>query len=412
MEASTEAAVEPGLELTGPPSSSSQGTTSREPGSWRRFYERYRPAILAYVATRVLLIVVAIVDGWLHTRSFTHEIGNWDGYWYQMLANHGYPGHVVHGQSTLGFFPLYPMLMAGLKQVLFGSAATAGLVISTIGGLIAAILIQQIATDWWGDAAGRRATVLFCVFPGSVVFTMVYSEGILIPLAIGSLLALGRRRWLLAGVLAGFATATNATGLALIIALGIGALRQIKRSSDAGEPILDRHTLRPLLAPILSLTGIVAFGIYLWRHTGSATASLTAQRVGWHEKTDLFAVVHLVTRLAKEVSFKHFDQPTINLNYPVGLVGVVVLVIGLVLLCRRRGWISFEALAYTLGVSYLMVTSEYVPPNPRLLITAFPVVIVFARYIKGRRFKWLVAVMTLLLIELSALTFVGVTVRP
>jgi hypothetical protein len=39
-------------------------------------------------------------------------------------------------------------------------------------------------------------------------------------------------------------------------------------------------------------------------------------------------------------------------------------------------------------------------------------VIVFARYIEGRRFKWLVAVMTLLLIELSALTFVGVTVRP
>jgi hypothetical protein len=411
MEASSEAAVETGLELAAPPPPMTDATR-REPRSWRRFYERYRPAILAYVATRVLLILVAIVDGWLHSRSFTHEIGNWDGYWYQMLANHGYPGHVVHGQSTLGFFPLYPMIMVALMPLTGSSAAAAGLIISTIGGLIAAILIQEIATDWWDEAAGRRAAVLFCVFPGSVVFTMVYSEGILIPLAIGSLLALGRKRWLLAGVLAGLATAVNVTAVPLIVAAGIGALREIKRSSDRGEPILDRHTLRPLLAPILSATGIAAFAIYLWAHTGHPTATLTAQKDGWHEKTDPFAVVHLVTRLAKQVSFSHFDQPTINLNYVVGLAGVIVLVIALVLLARRRGWISLEAVIYTLCVTYLMITSEYVPPNPRLLITAFPVVIVFARYIQGKWFKLLIGVMVLLLIELSGLTFVGITLRP
>ena len=65
-----------------------------------------------------------------------------------------------------------------------------------------------------------------------------------------------------------------------------------------------------------------------------------------------------------------------------------------------------------LGVAYLTVTSEYVPPNPRLLITGFPIVVVYARYLDGRRFKWLCAVMTVLLIELSGLTFVGITLRP
>jgi uncharacterized membrane protein len=298
--------------------------------------------------------------------------------------------------------------MAALMPLTFGSAATAGLIISTIGGLIAAILIQEIATDWWDEAAGRRAAILFCVFPGSVVFTMVYSEGVLIPLVIGSLLALGRKRWLLAGVLAGFATAANVTAVPLIVAAGIGALREIKRSRDSGEPILDRDTLRPLLAPILSVTGIAAFAIYLWAHTGHPTATLTAQKDGWHEKTDLFAVVHLITRLASQISHHH----SINLNYVVGLAGVIVLVIGLVLLARRRGRIPLEAVIYTLGVTYRMITSEYVPPNPRLLITAFPLVIVFARYIDGRRFKWLIGVMTLLLIELSGLTFVGITLRP
>jgi Mannosyltransferase (PIG-V) len=405
MDTSSEVAVEPGLGLTAPPPAAPQPA---ERTTWRDRYEHYRPAILTYAATRVLLILVAIIDGWIHTRSFTHEIGNWDGYWYQMLANHGYPNHVIHGQSTLGFFPLYPMLMAALTPLTAGSAASAGLLISTVGGLIAAILVQEIATDWWDEAAGRRAAVLFCLFPGSVVFSMVYTEGILIPLAVGSLLALQRRRWLLAGVLAGFATAANVTAVPLALALALGALRAIRQSTNAGKPLIDRQTLKPLLAPILSVTGIAAFAIYLWRHAGSPTASLTAQRTGWHEKTDVFAVVHLVTRLASQIDHHH----PLNLNYVVGLVGVFVLVGGLILLCKRHGRVPIEVILFTLGVIYLTVTSEYVPPNPRLLITAFPLVIVYARYITGRRFKWLCVVMTLLLIELSGLTFVGVTLRP
>jgi hypothetical protein len=405
MEASSEA-----VERGQPPTARrAKAAVAPQPSARARLYDRYQVAILAYLATRVLLVLVAIVDGWIHTRSFTHEIGNWDGYWYQVMANHGYPGHVLHSQSTLGFFPLYSMAMWAVMQLTFGSAATAGFVVSTIGGLVAAVLVQQLATEWWDEAAGRRAAVLFCLFPGSVVFSMVYSEGLLIPLAAGCLLALNHRRWVLAGVLAGFGTAVNATGLPLIVVCAVAALLELRRR---GWRWREPANLRPFLAPVLSVTGIVAFGIYLWRHTGSPTASLTAQKYGWHEKTDPFAVVHVATRLAKEISFKHFDQPTINLNYPVGLIGVVVLIGGLILLCRRYGRIPVEPFLYALGVAYLMVTSEYVPPNPRLLITAFPVVLVYARYLSGRRFKVLCGAMTLLLIEMSALTFIGVTLRP
>jgi hypothetical protein len=405
MEASSEV-VEPRLEPTARRTRIAAPSLPRTPAA---LYERYRVAILIFFATRLLLVAVVIVDGWLHSRSFTREIGNWDGYWYQMMANRGYPSHVVHGQSTLGFFPLYSITMWALKPLVFGSAATAGLIIATIGGLVATMLVQELATEWWDQPAGRRAAILFCLFPGSVVFSMVYSEGLLIPLAAGCLLALQRKRWVLAGVLAGFDTAVNATALPLIVACAVSALLELRRNDWRWR---DRDVRRCLAAPVLSVTGIAAFAIYLWRHTGSPTASLTAQRTGWHEKTDPLAVVHLVTRLAKEISFKHFDQPTINLNYPVGLVGVFVLVGGLVLMCHRYGRVPIEAFLYTLGVGYLMMTSEYVPPNPRLLITAFPVVVVFARYIDGRRFKWLAAVMGLALIELSALTYVGVTLRP
>ncbi len=55
------------------------------------------------------------------------------------------------------------------------------------------------------------------------------------------------------------------------------------------------------------------------------------------------------------------------------------------------------------------MTSEFVPPNPRLLITAFPVVAVFAH---ARRPRLVLAVNGILLIGMSYLTFYGHTLRP
>jgi hypothetical protein len=383
---------------------------SRPTGQGHRFsafYDRYRSAILVYVATRVLLIAVAVIDGWIHTRSFTHEIGNWDGYWYHVLAETGYPHHISHSQTVLGFFPLYSIVIRAVMPLVLGSAVTAGFVISMIGGLVATVLVQRLAAGWWGEAAGRRAALLYCVFPGSVVFSMVYSEGLLLPLAAGCLLALEQRRWIVAGLCAGFATASEPDALVLIVVCAVAALLELRRQEWS-----VRRAWRAFVAPLLSLTGVGAFAIFLWRWTGSPTATLTAQHYGWKEKTDPFALVHLATRLAHQLHLSHFDVPTINLNNPIGLIGAVILIGGIVLLLRRPTRIPLPALIWTLGIAFLACTSEYVPPNPRLLITAWPAIIVYARYIKGRKFAWLIVAMTLLLIELSALTFVGVTLRP
>jgi len=83
-----------------------------------------------------------------------------------------------------------------------------------------------------------------------------------------------------------------------------------------------------------------------------------------------------------------------------------------VLLLRNPRQISPEALTWTLAISFLAVTSEYVWPNPRLLITAFPAVLVFAHRLRGRRYAVLIASNAVLLAGLSALTYVAVTLRP
>ena len=89
------------------------------------------------------------------------------------------------------------------------STTVAGLIVSGIGGMVATVLVQRLATGWWGDRTGRKAVLIFCLFPGSVVFSMVYAEGLVLALAAGCILGLQQRRWLLAGALAGIATATE-----------------------------------------------------------------------------------------------------------------------------------------------------------------------------------------------------------
>jgi hypothetical protein len=376
-------------------------------------YDRFRLAIWVYVGTRVLLVAVALFDVAFRHGSFVHGLAaNWDGGWYRAVATDGYKHQVLHNQETLGFFPLYPLLLwlgsapfAEHSEIL--ASIIAGLVISLIGGLIATLLIQRLASGWWGESAGRRAAVLFCLFPGSVVFSMVYAEGIMIPLAIGCILALQNRRWLLAGVLAALATASEPEAAVLIVVCAASAARELYRRGWR-DPRARRSLLAPLLAP-LGLIGVLAF---MWSWTGSPTAYFTTQHYGWKERFDLLALPHLAIKLAHDISFAHFNHPTINLNWPVGLIGAVILVVLLALMLRIRGTISLEAWLWTLGISFIAVTSEWVPPNPRLLITAFPAVIVPAYYLRRRAFGWLLFANGFLLVVMSAVTFVGVTLRP
>src|SRR5262249_4132441 len=127
---------------------------------------------------------------------------------------------------------------------------------------------------------------------------------------------------------------------------------------------------------------------------------------------DPFALVHLTKSLFAQISFSHFNHPPIDMNLVLGFLGAILLIVLLVLLARSSRTVSIEALVWTAGISFLAVTSEYVPPNPRLLFTAFPAILVLARYVKGKAFWLLCTANGVLLLVLSWWTFVGVGLRP
>jgi hypothetical protein len=392
--------------------------------SWRRVaagrLAGVRFALTVYLGTRILLLAVAGLNNAFRHVPLTMQLANWDGLWYRSVANFGtplsgYPHYLSHLQTNLGFFPLYPLAMRGLSYLLLwstpygriGAITVAGILISTVGGLITTILVQRMATAWWNDQAGRRAVLLFCLFPGSVIFSMVYAEGIAIPLAAGCIYALSQRRWVLAGILAGINTAVEPEAFVLVLVCAVSALLELRRR---GWSI--RAAARSFWAPFLSIWGGVGFGVFLWVWTGSPYASLIAQHDGWHEKTSPLALVHDATTLAGQISLTDLTEPKVNLNLVVGLIGAILLIVMLVLMLRQWRAVPIEAIIWTLGISFITLTSWNIAPNPRLLITAFPALMALAYYLKGRWFTVALWVNGLLLAGMSALTFVGLTLRP
>lgn len=374
-----------------------------------RVVREQRCTILIYLGSRVVLLVVALALTRIEHLSLASELGRWDGTWYGQVASSGYPRHPSPDQTALGFFPLYPLLI-WLAVHLPGppnSVIVAGTLISVFGGLIAALLVERLATGWWGQRAGRRAAVLFCIFPGSIVFSMAYAEGILLPLVAGCLLALQQRRWLLGGVLAGLATAVQPDAVALVIVAGLCSALEIRRRGWR-----DREALLSLIAPLLSVAGIAAFAVFLWLHTGTPFATLHAQQKGWGEKVDPLALVHQGRRAVRSISHADVHHLHIFFGPVAAVIGAVILAIGLALLVRSPRKISPAAATWTIVIALLALVSENVPPNPRILITAFPAVLVFAYRARSRQFTWLVGATCLFLVLTSALTYGGRTLTP
>ena len=110
-----------------------------------------------------------------------------------------------------------------------------------------------------------------------------------------------------------------------------------------------------------------------------------------------------------QVNAPHF---ALNLAPVAGLSGAIILLVGLKLLMRRPLTVSVEALVWTVGIALIALMSENVAPSPRILITAFPAVIVFADRLEGRRYQWLIVVSTALLVVTSALTYGGHSLTP
>jgi hypothetical protein len=351
-----------------------------------------------YLASRC----VVLISIWFASRinppiSVGHSLTAWDGAWYLQVADQGYPAVLPQlptglvAQNNTAFFPLYPLAVRAVRLLGF-STRISGLLVAGIAGLATVLLLWLLLRRVWDAEAADRGVALFCFFPGAMVLSMTYSEPLMLALAVGCLLALHSRRWLLAGVLAGLCTATRPNALALVLACAWAAAVALK----------ERREWRSLVSPLLAPTGFVAFQLFVWARTGAVDSWWRTQNQGWGEKLSASATWDRIEAMIRE--------PLQDVNLTLAAVGTLVVAVLLVALWKAK--LPGPVVVYALGIVALALFSKTLGARPRFVFTAFPLVVAPARVLRGAAFTTVVACMATVLGGFTVLSLSSLLATP
>jgi hypothetical protein len=163
------------------------------------------------------------VEGW----------AQWDSGWYYRIARDGY-SYVDGQQSTVVFFPVYPLLMRAAGGVV-GSDYLAGILVTAAAGVASAALFFTWVRDRLSPPAARAALLLFVLYPYAFfLFGAVYADAVFILAVIGAFVLLDHDHPWLAGLVGAVATAGRPMGAVLVVGLAVRAWERRRSASVVG----------------------------------------------------------------------------------------------------------------------------------------------------------------------------------
>lgn len=349
--------------------------TARGGGSMARPRGKIAPEVaytLAFFAgSRILLTFLgnlarALVEpGWPEPFNYQYSDrlrwldlwGQWDSGWYVGLASTGYPIREVldySKQEAFVFFPLYPALMRILSDLAVRDWFLAGLIVSNVCLLGAALILYRLARLDEDEATALNAITYLFAFPATFLLSAVLTESLYLCLALGSFYAARRGRWALAGAIGSLAALTRPIGVLILIPL----LIEYAATARAGPRLVRPAILWLLLVP----AGLGAYAAYNFRLTGDALAFWHFQ--GAWERTPANPFVILPAIVENPFSDKTFWLAS-------ALLGLILLVA--VWRSLRPSYAVFAA------IGVLIPLSAQLDSIPRYLVVVFPFYIVLAR---------------------------------
>ncbi len=327
-------------------------------------------AVHVYLLSRAATLVAATGIAAIATTSLGSVLARWDGGWYLSIVRSGYPSFVPPGvgiaaQSSIAFFPGYPLLIRALSTPFGLSPVFAGCAVSLFAGVAATVGLWQLAVRLSDEGTADRSVVLFAFFPSAFVLSMVYADALFLALSVWCLLALLDRRWLEAGAAAAAAGLVRPTAVALCVACAWGAVVAIRNGGSR----------RALVAPALAPCGALTYLGYIWIHTGDALAFFEVESRGWGNHLDVGAS-------NIRAALRHLGE--MRLTFFVALVAFVVIGMGAGLWLLIRWHAPGVVVAYVSVVIGLSILGSNPVSIPRFLLAAFPLLIPLARRLSYR----------------------------
>lgn len=319
--------------------------------------------LLPFAVTWVLTVAAWFASNAIyHTRlPWTTWLWFGDAGFYRDIASVGYgkPLRIVPaagfgspftatGRSP--FFPLLPVLIRLVSYVTARNFAVADVVGLVLAGAMSAVAVWALTARLSDRRTADRAAILYCLFPGAMVFGMIYPEPFAVGLSALCLLAAVNRRWLTAGVLALLAGASEPLMVALIPALGLTAL----------HAIWTRRDWRSLIAPVLAPLGTLAYFAYYGHAYHDYLFWSRMEAFGWHQHFD-WGLAEL-----RDITWTNHGASSHPIFSALVVATFWVAVIGIALLISMRA--PLPVIVYTVGVFLLLVLSSGGGTRPRLVL--------------------------------------------
>jgi hypothetical protein len=310
-------------------------------------------------------------------QSLATVLTQWDGRWYLAVVDRGYPSELVEVnglllQNTSGFFPLYPLSVRVADVVVPGGPYAAAVAVALVFGATATVVVALLAMALAGPKAAERTAALLCFFPGALVLSLAYSEGVMLTAAGAALLFLHRRQWLAAGVAAALASAARPTGIVVAASCLWAAAMAIRHRRDWSA----------LVAPALAPAGMLAFFAFLWVRSGEPGLWARTSAEAWGERRDYGVTTARIMGDVLTSPFDDTDQLVLGLTLAFAVVGVTCLVGA-----RLPGTLN----VFVAGMLLLPMLSAILGPRPRFVLAAFPIFIALAIKLRDSAFVALLA---------------------
>jgi len=275
-------------------------------------------AALVYLATRMvssIMILLAVrlqvpYERWTGPGpvSFLDMSVMWDGSWYRVIAEQGYPADLPLTESgevaqrAWASYPLFPMFARGLMGITgvgFPMAATA---VALTSGLGAAVLMVRLFARYAPPAVALAAMALWALQPAAPTLQIAYTESLAVLVLVAFFLALVERRWLLVGVFAVVLGFTRPIALPLAVVVGIVVLGE-------AHTWWSGRTRAPLSSLVAPVGALVVTGL-----SGLIWPTLVSLRTG---RADAYAETMAAWRAGHEiVPFRPWIDNTAILLFP------------------------------------------------------------------------------------------------
>lgn len=377
----------------------------------------WKNALLPYLGTRLIIVSIGLLATYYllpvlvsNPRLPAFSVNGafpqslwlmWDRFdsgFYLTIARNGYWGaQTLHNRPDWVFYPLYPLLIAGLGRLFGGSNDIfdiVALLISNASGIVMIVYFYLLVHKDFTSKIAARAVLYLAVFPLAFFLSAIYTESLLLCLSIACIYYARKQSWWLAGLCGGLAAFTRLQGVALIVPLAWEYLRvtsarytllprQLSQERTTRIALWLRFSLYRLLLAArerknwlagLSLglvpCGLLAFMIYGQIAIGDFFATFHASQWGWGRQLSppwrllIYSLRHPI-----------LGQP-LNWNFWVLNIVAAVAFLAVIVWAFRR--LPMVYALYTLVTVVLPLSSNSLNSLARYYLLVFPVFILLA----------------------------------